>query len=221
MFYRAKPLCDSASLRLCVRYLEAARRRFPQSNGLSTPFYMLYMFYTAKPLQLQSGGLDAVERPRHIRRARNRQRRGAVSVGRDAYLLPRQKRRGVRGERKLIRSADSQKLRRHVSNPVARLGGDNKRHLVFRRRDRFDAKSRRACNPLRCIRGRAVHDHYAVEHAVGDEKHVVIFVVDILAREVEIDLSLCLYQMDSPNRSSTALSGHSTDLCQCRCSLPQ
>ena len=27
----------SASPRLCVRYLEAARRRFPQSNGLSNP----------------------------------------------------------------------------------------------------------------------------------------------------------------------------------------
>ena len=40
----------SASPRLCVRYLEAASRRFPQSNGLSNPFYTFYMFYSAKPL---------------------------------------------------------------------------------------------------------------------------------------------------------------------------
>ena len=64
---RARP--QGAVTRLCVRYLEAARRRFPQSNGLSNPFYTfyaagsrvskkvvlpapfytLYMFYTAKP----------------------------------------------------------------------------------------------------------------------------------------------------------------------------
>ena len=39
------PSALSASPRLCVRYLEAARRRFPQSNGLSNPFYTFYMFY--------------------------------------------------------------------------------------------------------------------------------------------------------------------------------
>ena len=30
-----------------MRYLEAARRRFPQSKHLSNPFYSFYMFYTA------------------------------------------------------------------------------------------------------------------------------------------------------------------------------
>ena len=39
------PSALSASPHLCVRYREAARRRFPQSNGLSNPFYTFYMFY--------------------------------------------------------------------------------------------------------------------------------------------------------------------------------
>ena len=43
MFYTAKLLCAFGfSTRLGGKYLEAARRRFPQSKHHSAPFYTLY-----------------------------------------------------------------------------------------------------------------------------------------------------------------------------------
>ena len=130
------------------------------------------------------GCLDAVELPRHIRRARDRQSRRTVSVGRGFDVCPRQKRRVAVRQRKFLRHAHAQQLRSHVRDPSVRLGRDDEHHGAGNKLDALDVER---------IQGDWVDNGNSVRAVYGGGAAAAVHGEAVVAvRQPEVDVAVCV-----------------------------